>query len=414
MIVWVQLPALKIHFYHKEVLNTLGNLIGRTIKLDYHTLTHDRAKFARLAVEVDLSKHLIPRIWLDDEWQKVEYENLPEVCFDCGKIGHSSSSCPQNSLIVPLGQVPPVNTSPTLPSSADDPNPGFGPWMLVTKRSRRNPREAPRKGKVESSPANQIPTIASKDGKSGPAIKEGSTSSPFSPSANDHLPQKNPPQDKNGNNGKKNIDEARKGKNKVGNADSKGKGVLGAGPIPASKGVSGPKPVSSGGASSSAHNSGLSRGSQKAELDVQNKAPGPESHRRPSSPLSQPPTVRTVTGQNGTVMQIVENIKPDGGSGAANCSSPSVASRTKRSKTKKAQSKKSPNKLHQLNPLQVWSPVKKPKSKARLASLTLQEIDAWTEAAKRPAGGNGESELTVAEAIPQAMARPIDGASPTT
>ncbi|CAL1389333.1 unnamed protein product [Linum trigynum] len=29
MIVWVQLPALKVHFYHKEVLTTLGNLIDR-------------------------------------------------------------------------------------------------------------------------------------------------------------------------------------------------------------------------------------------------------------------------------------------------------------------------------------------------------------------------------------------------
>ncbi|CAL1381755.1 unnamed protein product [Linum trigynum] len=77
MIVWVQLPALKIHFYHREILTSLGNLIGRTIKLDYHTLTQQRAKFARLAVEVDLTKHLVPRIWLDDEWQKVEYENLP-------------------------------------------------------------------------------------------------------------------------------------------------------------------------------------------------------------------------------------------------------------------------------------------------------------------------------------------------
>ncbi|CAI0427373.1 unnamed protein product [Linum tenue] len=79
MIVWLQLPGLPIHLYHKEVLTSIGNLIGRTIKLDYHTLNQRRAKFARLAVEIDLGKPLIPRVHIDGEWQKVEYENLPEV-----------------------------------------------------------------------------------------------------------------------------------------------------------------------------------------------------------------------------------------------------------------------------------------------------------------------------------------------
>ncbi|CAI0381043.1 unnamed protein product [Linum tenue] len=121
MIVWVQLPALKIHFYHKEVLTMLGNLIGRTIKLDFHTLNRQRAKFARLAVEVDLSKDLVPRIWLDDAWQKVEYENLPVVCFDCEKIGHTATSCPHRQLANPTTTL--VISGETLPA--------FGPWMRL-------------------------------------------------------------------------------------------------------------------------------------------------------------------------------------------------------------------------------------------------------------------------------------------
>ncbi|CAL1414072.1 unnamed protein product [Linum trigynum] len=129
MIVWVQLPALKIHFYHKEVLTSLGNLIGRTIKLDYHTLTQQRAKFARLAVEVDLSKPLVPRIWLDDDWQKVEYENLPMVCFDCGKIGHQSTACP---LLRPVPMTTIVTAggeeSQLVPAEeSSETKPGFGP-----------------------------------------------------------------------------------------------------------------------------------------------------------------------------------------------------------------------------------------------------------------------------------------------
>ncbi|CAI0404925.1 unnamed protein product [Linum tenue] len=158
MIVWVQLPALKIHFYHKEVLTFLGNLIGRTIKLDYHTLNLQRAKFARIAVEVDLSKHLVPRIWLDDAWQKVEYENLPTVCFECGKIGHTSASCPSlRTAVTVLPATQPPSGEP-LASPTDvlsEPNSGFGPWMVVSRKSRRNNKESLKKGKNGMDHSNQ-------------------------------------------------------------------------------------------------------------------------------------------------------------------------------------------------------------------------------------------------------------------
>ncbi|CAL1400982.1 unnamed protein product [Linum trigynum] len=165
MIVWVQLPALKIHFYHKEVITMLGNLIGRTIKLDYHTLTQQRAKFARVAVEVDISKALVPRIWLDDEWQTVEYENLPEVCFHCGRIGHNKGACPQNKTQeassqgnVAGGSPPGIQTQPS-----EDSNPGFGLWMLVSRKSRRKSGDGQIKGKEEHDTGNQIITAKNKN-----------------------------------------------------------------------------------------------------------------------------------------------------------------------------------------------------------------------------------------------------------
>ncbi|CAI0460517.1 unnamed protein product [Linum tenue] len=93
VVAWVQFPELLVHFYHREVLFALGNLIGRTIKLDYHTEHLERGKFARLAVELDMTKPLATRIRLDGAWQQVTYENLPQICFECGRIGHNEDRC---------------------------------------------------------------------------------------------------------------------------------------------------------------------------------------------------------------------------------------------------------------------------------------------------------------------------------
>ncbi|CAN1752273.1 hypothetical protein LINPERHAP1_LOCUS4657 [Linum perenne] len=139
MVVWVRFPHLPIHFYHAQVLTSLGNLIGKTVKIDFKTQRAERGKFARIAIEIDLNEPLPPFVLLDGAIQKVEYENLPTLCFECGKVSHESDKCPSKADY----SHPPATTTPTSvgvnnarasPEAAPD---QFGPWMLVSRRRQR-------------------------------------------------------------------------------------------------------------------------------------------------------------------------------------------------------------------------------------------------------------------------------------
>ncbi|CAL1408029.1 unnamed protein product [Linum trigynum] len=139
VVAWIQLPELPAHFYHREVLFALGNLLGRTVKLDYHTENLLRGKFARIAVELDMTKPLATRIRLDGQWQPVVYENLPHICYDCGRIGHTEEACPKKSTAMV-----PVSTGETqahmiIPPAVPTPetHAGYGPWMQVVKKNRK-------------------------------------------------------------------------------------------------------------------------------------------------------------------------------------------------------------------------------------------------------------------------------------
>ncbi|CAL1410739.1 unnamed protein product [Linum trigynum] len=140
----VLFPELPVHFYHREVLFALGNLVGRTVKIEYHTKTLQRGKFARLAIELDMTKPLPTRVRLDGFWQPIVYENLPHICFKCGWIVHLVESCPKTTPVLQqaiilhpnsdAAQVPPVTDSPEPPS-------GYGPWMQVIRKSRKHSKK---------------------------------------------------------------------------------------------------------------------------------------------------------------------------------------------------------------------------------------------------------------------------------
>ncbi|CAL1413243.1 unnamed protein product [Linum trigynum] len=384
MVVWIQFSALPVHFYHKEVLFSLGNMIGRAIKLDFHTHHQQRAKFARMAVELDLSKPLVTRIRLDGQWQYIEYENLPTVCFECGKIGHTSLSCPNLIPTVQCSQAETGGASPEYdPATVSEEKEGFGPWMQVTRRSRGGNRN-PDKGNARQSQGDL--TINGKNGKGKNSSKDMKSSTGSKGGAKEIPVQ----QDELGKQsilekGKNAAVAHPKGKEKIGKEFAEvaivGKGILGPIPISKSGTIIGP-------------NKDATHAQRKDEVDSIKKGStcfngGPivgDMKDRPTT--SSPPKDHVSPGPNRTSIQIISVPQYDTKNGRKmSKDTPSAAIRIKSQKNQKKKKTKSPRNSQvsvATKALQVWTSVKEKKNKmrTRMASLTLQEIAAWTGAAK--------------------------------
>jgi len=98
MPVWVRLPNLPLPYWHHLVLEDIGNLLGRFIKIDKERQDKGLFTYARICVEIDLSKGLPDRIHLKHEsniWlQRLDYENTAFRCRFCHLTGHLQDTCP--------------------------------------------------------------------------------------------------------------------------------------------------------------------------------------------------------------------------------------------------------------------------------------------------------------------------------
>ncbi|KAK9683897.1 hypothetical protein RND81_10G173200 [Saponaria officinalis] len=136
--VWVLLPGLDPLYWSSSILSKIASKIGSPLFADRVISTKERLGFARLMVEVDVSKPLVRHVILntsftDGVFQPVEYEWVPYFCHTCKKLGHESSRCKLNKIkavhqvyrpkpgaTVEQGsseQQPPVSSEPPIPVS---------------------------------------------------------------------------------------------------------------------------------------------------------------------------------------------------------------------------------------------------------------------------------------------------------
>ncbi|XP_028105264.1 uncharacterized protein LOC114304299, partial [Camellia sinensis] len=185
---WVRFPQLPIEYYNEKVLFHIAKAIGKPLKVDLNTAISARGRYARVCVEVDLTKPLISRFAIGKYTYIVEYEHLHYFCFQCGKVGHRKEYCSSNK---PVPELTPTTTvaianghgagldqAQTASSSGKHSIPDrgqrdeFGPWMLVNrkKNNRPNPiaRPAGPNNHIHKRSANRFGPLAENGNMVGP------------------------------------------------------------------------------------------------------------------------------------------------------------------------------------------------------------------------------------------------------
>lgn len=136
--VWVRFPNMPMEYYDPMWLLGIGQRIGTPLRVDVSTASAARGRYARLCVEIDLSKPLFSKFRLRKKVKRIEYEGIQVICFSCGRYGHRKEHCPHGK---DCGEtkleglaVPPVD-EPRLPDS--EIMEAYGKWMLAKNVSRR-------------------------------------------------------------------------------------------------------------------------------------------------------------------------------------------------------------------------------------------------------------------------------------
>jgi hypothetical protein len=130
--VWMRISGLPIEYYDREALHFIGNRVGKTVKVDKNTLTQERGKYARLCVQVNLTRPLLAMFTIKGRKYNIEYEGLHMLCTTCGRFGHYKEGCP-NKVKATEG----ITEVRAGNDHRDDTGNGTeGPWRVVQKQKR--------------------------------------------------------------------------------------------------------------------------------------------------------------------------------------------------------------------------------------------------------------------------------------
>ncbi|XP_061375494.1 uncharacterized protein LOC133317649 [Gastrolobium bilobum] len=198
MAVWIRMPGVPREFYTHKDLWRMGNMVGKTLKIDESSLRisgqgqlkeiTDRGRFARICVEIDLSKNLLSKFRIGQRQLYIGYEGLHLVCFLCGQYGHRKDQCQMNpdnlkKVEEAAGGVDHCSHSNHNQNEAEPKEgieksqevDGFGSWMTIQRRNFKRPAQ------YQKSKEGPVRKEKSNPEENGIPAKDRATGSRFGP-----------------------------------------------------------------------------------------------------------------------------------------------------------------------------------------------------------------------------------------
>lgn len=167
--VWVRLSNIPVNFYHKAIMMGIARGLGKPLKVDLTTLNIERARFARICVEVNLSKPLKGTVVINGDRYYVAYEGLNNICSLCGIYGHLVHTCLRGEQVKKVMPTQRISREEILVSNPVDPE------FTTVRRTGRKAGSSPNVvfsagGSAEESTGGQIRKVMSVSEKDGVEI----------------------------------------------------------------------------------------------------------------------------------------------------------------------------------------------------------------------------------------------------
>ncbi|CAL1370145.1 unnamed protein product [Linum trigynum] len=147
-LVWARLLELPIHYFHPVAVMRIGERIGKPMRVDHATLSGARSDYARVCVQVDLTRPLLSQFTIHGKKYFIQYEGLDKICLQCGTYFECiRCSCMgrNEEMEVEEPAATPTRTEPKQPDTV------YGEWMIAKKKRGLAGRPQSRKGDAKKS-----------------------------------------------------------------------------------------------------------------------------------------------------------------------------------------------------------------------------------------------------------------------